>query len=265
MKALSDYDKPKNQKGLRAFLGTAGYYRRFIPDFARWAGPLFDALKKGAPCVLEWNVRQSTSFNRLIHVLCDEHTLTLPRSGDKLILHTDASMLGLGAVLSVERKGEELPVAYFSKHLTAAEKNYSAVVKAVDHYAIHLLGQEFTVITDHRALTALRDSHKLNGRLMRGALALQAYQYTIKYRPGIHYQNADGLSRQSCPEDDDSLLGETGTPSTTSKNEECRGHQQSEDSELNGLSSVGGGVQVKRGDVEGTSSTMAMTGLGLTH
>ncbi len=99
--------------------------------------------------------------NHPIHVLCDEHTLTPPRYGDKLILHTDASMLGLGAVLSVERKGEELPVAYFSKRLTAAEKNYSAseleyiaVVKAVDHYAIHLLGQEFTVITDHRALTS---------------------------------------------------------------------------------------------------------------
>ncbi len=156
-------------------------------------------------------------------MLCDEHTLTLPRSGDKLILHTDASMLGLGAVLSVERKGEELPVAYFSKRLTAAEKNYIAseleylaVVKAVDHYAIHLLGQEFTVITDHRALTALRDSHKLNGRLMTWALALQAYQYAIKDRPGSHHQNADGLSRQSWAEDDDSLLGETGTPSTTS-------------------------------------------------
>ena len=176
-------------------------------------------------------------------MLCDEHTLTLLRSGDKLILHTDASMLGLGAVLSVERKGEELPVAYFSKRLTAAEKNYSAseleylaVVKAVDHYAIHLLGQEFTVITDHRALTALRDSHKLNGCLMTWALALQAYQYAIKDRPGSHHQNADGLSRQSWPEDDDSLLGETGTPTTTSKNKECRGHQQSKDSELNGLS-----------------------------
>ena len=53
VKALSDYHKPKKQKRLRAYLGTAGYYRRFIPDFARWAGPLFDALKKGPPCVLE--------------------------------------------------------------------------------------------------------------------------------------------------------------------------------------------------------------------
>ncbi len=137
--------------------------------------------------------------NHPIHVLCDEHTLTPPRYGDKLILHTDALMLGLGAVLSVERKGH-----LFFQALTAAEKNYSAseleyiaVVKAVDHYAIHLLGQEFTVITDHRALTALRDSHKLNGHLMTWALALQAYQYAIKDRPGSHHQNADGLLQQS--------------------------------------------------------------------
>ena len=97
------------------------------------------------------------------------------------------------------------------------------------------------------ALTALRGSHKLNGCPMRWALALQAYQYAIKDHPGIHHQNADGLSRQSWPEDDDSLLGETGTPSTTSKNEECRGHQQSENSELNRLSSGGGGVQLTKG------------------
>ena len=53
MRPLSDYHKTKKQKGLRVYLGTAGYYRRFILDFARWAGPQFDALKKGAPCVVE--------------------------------------------------------------------------------------------------------------------------------------------------------------------------------------------------------------------
>ena len=172
--------------------------------------PPVRCFEKGNPCVLEWNVRQCTSFNHLIQVLCDEHTLTLSRSGDKLILHTEASMLGLGAVLSVEREGEELPVAYFSKRLTATEKNYDAselecltVVKAVDNYATHLLGQEFTVITDYQPLMALSESNKLNSRLMRWVC------------PGIHHQNTDGLSWQSWPEDDDSLLGETGISSTT--------------------------------------------------
>ena len=126
VKALRNYIRPINQKGIRAFLGTVNYYRRFIPNCARWVTPLNDALKKGAPGVVEWNKKQCDSFHHLVSVLCNEHTLTLPRIEDKLTLHTDASGLGLGAVLSVIREGEERPVAYFSHQLTAAQRNYSA-------------------------------------------------------------------------------------------------------------------------------------------
>ena len=99
VKALRDYHRPKHQKGLSAFLGTACYHRKFIPDFDRWACPLFDALKKGTPCFLKWNKRESDAFNHIISVLCDEHSLTIPRADDEFILHTDASVLGIGAVL----------------------------------------------------------------------------------------------------------------------------------------------------------------------
>ena len=156
------------------------------------------------------------SFKHLISILCHEHTLTLHRNNDKLELHTDASTMGIGAVLSVIREDMEKPVAYYSKRLSAAEKNYTvseleclAVVKAIDHFAIHLLGHFFTVVTDHRALVALQDSNRLNGRLMRWALALQVFDFVLKFRPGIHHQNADGLSRQCWPGDDPAT-----TPST---------------------------------------------------
>ena len=212
VKALRDFARPINKKGLRAFLGTAGYYRRFIPGFSQRAGPLYDALKRGAPNFVGWTGEQIGAFNHLICVLCDTHTLTLPRDDDILALHTDASSGGIGAVLSVVRDGQDQPVAYFSKRLTPAERNYSvteleclAVVKAIDHFAIHLLGRDFTVVTDHTALVALKHSHKLNGRLMRWALTLQAYKYEVVYRPGVLHQNADGLSRQSWPEMNNSL------------------------------------------------------------
>ena len=126
IKALRDFHRPNNQKGVRAFLGITGYYRRFIPEFTKWVSPLFVALKKGAPCLIEWDKCRTNAFNHLVNVLCDENTLTLPRSEDKLVLHTYASMLGVGAVLSVECEGEKFPVAYLSKILTAAERNYSA-------------------------------------------------------------------------------------------------------------------------------------------
>ena len=68
VKALKDYIIPTNQKGLRAFLGMTVYYRKFIPEFSQWASPLFDALRKGAPCSLAWDKHMCASFKHLISV-----------------------------------------------------------------------------------------------------------------------------------------------------------------------------------------------------
>ena len=67
-KGFNDFHRPTNQKGLRAFLGTTSYYRRFIPEFAKWAGPLFAALKMGAPCFIQWDKCRTNAFNHLVNV-----------------------------------------------------------------------------------------------------------------------------------------------------------------------------------------------------
>ena len=138
----------------------------------------------------------------------------MPREHDQLLVQTDTSMEGTGAVLSVIRDNEESPVAYYSKQLSPAEKNYTvteleylAVVRAIDHFAIHLLGRDVTLVTDHHALAALCSSGKLNGCLLRWALALQLYLFKVKFRPRKDHSNADGLSRQDWQE--------TGSPETT--------------------------------------------------
>ena len=125
VRAMKDYVRPTSQKGLRAFLGTAGYYRQFVPDFSRWAGPLFGALKKGSPVKIEWGESMSDAFVYLTNALSCEHTLTMPREHNQLLVQADASMEGIGAVLSVIRDNEESPVAYYSKHLSPEEKNYT--------------------------------------------------------------------------------------------------------------------------------------------
>ena len=90
-----------------------------------------------------------------------------------------------------------------------------AIVKAVDHFAIHLLGQRIIVVTDHRPLVALQESSHLNGHLMTWVLALQVYNFDIQYQPGKYHQNADGLSQQCWPEDEPSRKSEgAGTAST---------------------------------------------------
>ena len=121
-RAMKDYVRTTSQRGLRAFLETDGYYRRFVPDFSRWAGPLFGALKKGSPVKIEWGESMSDAFVYLTNVLSSEHTLTMPREHDQLLVQADASMERIGAVLSVIRDNEESPVAYYSKQLTPAEK-----------------------------------------------------------------------------------------------------------------------------------------------
>ena len=87
-------------------------------------------------------------------MLSDKSVLFIPHLSDKLLLQTDASSKGIGAVLSVVRDGQELPVGYFSKNLKKAEQNYAAI----DHFAVHLLGCPFTIMTDHQALQYLQSS-----------------------------------------------------------------------------------------------------------
>ena len=125
--------------------------------------------------------------------------LTIPTPSDKFVLLTDASARGIAGVLSVIRKEEELPVGFFSRQLRPAETRHSAtelegltLVKAIQHFRIYILGQEFSVETDHKALAYLHTSKHLNGWVMRWALLLQPYTFTMRHRPGARNGNADG-------------------------------------------------------------------------
>ena len=91
IKAIQDYRRPSTKTGLKAFLGTTGYYRRFVPDYARKAGPLCHSLRKVAPNTLEWDDNMGSAFTYLTSSLCSCNVLWLPCEGDDLVLHTDAS------------------------------------------------------------------------------------------------------------------------------------------------------------------------------
>ncbi len=119
-------------------------------------------------------------------------------------MHTDASGKGIGGVLNVKRGEDVLPVAFYSQQLRGAELRYSvtelealAVVRTVQHFLPYLYGREFTVVTDHQALTSLMSSKTLNRRLHGFAMKLMEFNLHIVYRPGSDNSNADGLSRQS--------------------------------------------------------------------
>ena len=164
---IRQFRKPRTKSDLRAFLGTVGYYRRFIRDYSTHAFPLTEATKNASPNVVAWNIPMYDAFQYMCNVLCDVSVLFLPTLSDVFVLQTDASGRGVGAVLSVCRDGDELPVGYFSRKLKPAERKLEclAVVQAIDYFAAHLIGRPFMVETDHKALQYLQSSRYLNGRL----------------------------------------------------------------------------------------------------
>ena len=203
VQAVRDFPPPTTKRRVRAFLGLTGYYRKFIPDYAEIAAPLTDLTKKTAPNRVNWSEECNRSFASLKDRLCTEPILRSPDFDRQFILQTDASDRGIGAVLSqTDEDGVEHPIAFYSRKLIPREERYSTVekecfaIKAATHnFRVYLLGRQFTIQTDHRALEWLDRLKDNNARLTRWSLALQPYQFIVKYRAGSANNNADGLSR----------------------------------------------------------------------
>ncbi len=105
--AMKDFLRPKSKKDLHAFLGSIGYYRRFIPNIANWSSVLSPHTSSKAPGQVIWSTEMVDAFHQLCVSLCDFSVLNVPIMSDAYVLHTDASGRGVGGVLNVLRDGEE--------------------------------------------------------------------------------------------------------------------------------------------------------------
>ncbi len=194
--------KPSTKSQVRAFLGLAGYYRCFIPNFSSLAAPLTDLTRKGQPEKVCWTPEAEEALRRVKMALSSEPVLRAPDFSCPFLLQTDASDTGLGAVLSQVQEGEEHPILYISRKLTPAEKNYATVEKealaikwAVLELRYYLLGRRFTLVTDHAPLQWMARAKDTNARVTRWFLALQDFHFEVRHRAGVAHSNADGLSR----------------------------------------------------------------------
>lgn len=203
IESLKNAPIPDTKKQVRSFLGLAGFYKKFIPNFSVIAIPLTNLTKKGQPNKVKWTESTQQAFDTLKDLLCKRPILKLPDFDRTFILRTDASENGIGAVLLQLENDEKLPVAYASRKLQDRERSYAviekeclAVVWEVQKFHQYLYGQEFSLETDHQPLTYLDKSKTENSRLMRWALLLQQYRFRIVAIKSSDNVGADYLSRQ---------------------------------------------------------------------
>ena len=180
----------------------AGYYRRYVPNFSAIASPLSDVTRKNTPAKLEWTDVCDTAFRTLKDRLTSDAIIRLPDQTKDFVLRTDACDTGLGAVLLQDHNGTLFPVAYGSRKLSKAERNYSVtekeclgIVFGITKFEKYLYGRKFTLQTDHQPLAYLAQARAHNGRLMRWSLFLQQYQMVTQYIKGRDTVGADCMSR----------------------------------------------------------------------
>ena len=200
--AVRDCATPQTKKDVRSFLGLAGWYRRFISNFATRAAPLTDLTRKSGSNSVPWEEVHERAFRDLKGALLCEPVLQSPDFDKHFTVQTDASGVGLGAVLLQGEAEDQRPVAYISRKLFPRETRYSvveleclAVKWALDTFKYYLLGREFTLETDHRALQWLGKMKDSNARVTRWFLSLQPFRFEVKYRAGKLNPVADFLSR----------------------------------------------------------------------
>lgn len=215
-----------SQKKIRSFLGMILYYQHFIPDCSAKAKPLFRLLsgrqaiphgRKGKklrkqpsakPSLTpsDWTSACRTSFQTLKMELVNVVTLAHPNFSEPFILAVDASFDGIGAVLSQVSPGETVarPVAFASKTLSRSQMNYPAhrleflALKwaVCDKFSHWLKGRHFTAWTDNNPLSYILTKPRLDACEQRWVAKLAAYDFDLKYVPGVRNTVADALSRE---------------------------------------------------------------------
>ena len=201
IQAILAITQAKTKRDVRAFLGMTGYYRRFVRDYATITEPVTKLLKKNSPEQVPQKDKAEQSFQNLTALLVSSPLMQNPDFARTFILQTDASVIGVGEVLS-QGVNVNRPKAYFSRKLLPRERAYStigkeclALVLAVKQFKVYLLGKPFVIQTDHKALQWLQQFREKNAQLTHWSLQLQSYTFTVQHRKGRENANAVSLSR----------------------------------------------------------------------
>ena len=198
--AVKKFPVPMRVKDVRSFVSFMSYYRRFIPKFSEIAKPITRLLKLDVG--FQWTESEQQAFDRLKTALLTAPVLAHYDPERDSEVRTDASGIGVGAVIVQKYPEGWKPIAYASRQLTKCEMNYGisekeclAIIFALNKFRPFLDHRHFVVVTDHHALCFMKNKRILPARLMRWALFLEEFDFDIKYKSGSCNKDADCLSR----------------------------------------------------------------------
>ncbi len=200
--AIKEWPVPTNITELRAFLGLAGYYRKFVAGFSRIAAPMTELLHKDT--AYSWGTAQQQAFDALKRSVTTAPVLLTPDDTLPFTVYTDASGFALGATLMQDQGKGLQPVAFLSRKMQPAERNYPvheqeelSIHTALKEWRHYLHGQPFKVYTDHRSLTHLFTQPYQSKRQLRWMEFLSEFKFEIVYVKGEENVVADALSRRA--------------------------------------------------------------------
>src|SRR6267143_2398551 len=216
IKAIVESPRPLTCLQMGRFIGMVGYYRQFIKGITELIHMLNKMYKRDKPKeTLEWSKQAIANFEEIKRLLADDCELFLPDMTKHFTIRTDASDVGIGAVLLQHDDATQAmrPVWYASRQLNKAERNYSTthreclgVIYGVRQFKQYIEFTQFTIETDHQALKWLMALKEPIGRLARWSLDLQELDFKIEHIPGPQNVVADALSRD--PVDPPALIQE---------------------------------------------------------
>ncbi|PKU64278.1 RNA-directed DNA polymerase [Dendrobium catenatum] len=197
VQSIREWPIPKTLFDVRSFHGLANFYRRFIRGFSIIVAPLTDCLKASS---FLWSTEQQRSFDTIKEALCSAPVLVLPNFEKPFHVDTDASSIGIGAVLSQESR----PIEFFSEKLSPARQKWSAyeqelyaVVRALKQWEHYLLHQDFVLCSDNQALQYINNQKNVSRMHARWIVFLQKFTFVLQHKAGKLNRVADALSRRA--------------------------------------------------------------------